>query len=269
MAFDWNRDLFVNGAKPKQSLFNVKKLEEGIAKAISDARTSSGHKKKKSFSPSSFGGVGLCSRYWFFAFHGAEFSESPDPLSVFAMEFGNNYGQSLEERLVSAGVAAQRQLSISNDDPPIFGYLDFISNIEDEDVVVDLKTVGAEKFESIRTSMKPPDAHILQVLLYMKVLKYKAGALVYINRDTGKMLTVPLCISEKNKKFIEYVFDWMRETKRWADEEPEPPARSFPPSNWVCKSCPVKETCASMENKKKTGPGKLDIDIINWTPPSG
>ncbi len=259
MGFDWDRSLFKKSSNRSSSL-DLKSIEDSISKAISDAKASSGFKKKKSFSPSAFGGSGVCPRYWHFAFNGTTFEDAPDALGVFAMEFGTIYGDKLEERLVEAGVAAARQQSVSNIDPPVFGYLDFIGVSNEQEYVADLKTVGDEKFEKIRSEGVPPDAHMIQILLYMRILKYKSGMLIYVNRDSGKMCIIPISISEKNKLFVEYVFNWMRDVKKWADGEVIP-SRAFPKSNWVCKGCAVKEICDKTENVKKVGPGKLEIDI--------
>lgn len=264
MAFDWSRDLFVKANVTVPSPLDLSKLEVGIEQAILDSRREDKHTRKTSFSPSSFGGPGPCARYWYYAFRGTVFESDNDALSVYAMEFGTNYGNVLESRLVKHGIASDNQLEILNENPPIKGYLDFIGVIDDENYVADLKTVGSDKFSKIKQSGMAPDAHILQVLLYMKILKYKYGVLVYINRDSGKMFLIPITISPINIEFINYVLNWMTETKRWADEESTPPARCFTKSTFTCKGCPVKNICYSEDNVKKTGPGKLEINITKW-----
>lgn len=263
----WDRSLFSKSMKPNRTKLNVDTLEGYIEKTITEAKKSSMFKKKKSFSPSSFSYYGRCPRYWSIAFNGATFEDAPDALGIFAMEFGTKYGDELEKRLLDAGIAAQTQLSVENVDPPIFGYLDFIGVIDEEEYVADIKTVGSSKFDKIVSTGKAPDANIIQVLLYMRILRYTSGCLIYVDRDTGRMVIVPISISEKNKAYVEYIYQWMRDVKDWADNKEELPARAFTKSNYICKMCPVSNTCDKFDPNKNTGPGPLDIDIQNWVEP--
>lgn len=260
MAFTWDRSLFDKIKVPKNTELDLNKFEEGIEKVIIDAKYEKAFKTKKSFSPSSFSGQGSCPSYWTFAFRGAEFEFAPDALGIFAMTFGTNYGDSLEKQLVSSGFALENQTKITNSDPPIFGLTDFVGEIDGIPYVTDIKTVDADKWNKIKTTGKAPAGNMVQILIYMRILKYRNGILLFVNRDSGKMLSLPIVISEKNKAFVEYLFNWMKETYEWANSD-EIPSRGFTKSTWVCKSCPVKEVCWSLDIPKKVGPGKLEIDV--------
>lgn len=260
MAYEWDRSLFAKVKAPKKTELDLKHFEGLIEKTIVEAKKDIGFKKKKSFSPSSFGGQGGCPVYWKIAFNGAEFKFDPDALGVYAMEAGTHYGDLLESRLLASAVANETQGKIENSSPPIFGYLDFTGTINGVDYVCDIKTVTADKWNKIKETGVIPQANFVQVLIYMRILKYRNGILLYVNKDSGKMLTVPITISERNKKFVEYLFNWMNEVYEWKDKE-EYPSRGYTKSTWQCKSCPVKETCWELDIPKKVGPGRLEIDI--------
>jgi len=261
MGFNWDRSLFKKSLKRRSSFINLEELELAIEKAIVDDGSSSKEVKKVSFAPSSFGYSGACSRYWFYSFRGANFESSPDALGLFAMRFGTDAGDRLEKALLAEGVAESIQGKIINDFPPVFGYYDFISEFEGERFVADFKTCGSDKFDTIVSTGVAPKDNMAQILIYMKILKLRSGLLIYINRDTGKMVSVPVSVTEEYKKFIEYAFKWMEDVKAYADEEEIPPQRCFTKSTFVCKGCPVNKICWEDDNEKGRGPGKLEIDI--------
>ena len=259
MVYDWKRNLFER-AKGVNSFLDIRKLETQIDEAIVEADKSTYFSKKTSFAPSSLGYSGSCSRYQYLAFNGAEFQKGSDALGLFAMKFGTRFGDDVEKLLLAAGVASERQTEVINESPPIKGYTDFLGEIDGETYVADFKTCGDEKYSKILESGVPPKDNLLQILLYMKILKLRTGILIYVNRNTGKMTVVPVTVSERHKEFLEYVFNWMIEVKEWSEGEVIP-SRSYPKSNFICKGCAVRATCDSIENVKKIGPGKLIIDI--------
>ena len=166
MAFEWDRTLFAKVKAPKKTELDLKQFEELIEKTIVEAKKDIGFKKKKSFSPSSFGGQGGCPVYWKIAFNGAEFKFDPDALGVYAMEAGTHYGDLLESRLLASAVANETQGKIENSSPPIFGYLDFTGTINGVDYVCDIKTVTADKWNKIKKKYirKNIEAHSNQEL---------------------------------------------------------------------------------------------------------
>lgn len=271
--FQWNRSLFVKPEVKRSSLINIKAFEQSIEKSIVEASKSKKERKKKSFAPSSFGAQGPCPRYWDLAFSGAVFDQESDALGAFVAETGIDFGDRLEKKLFDAGVAESHQKAVTFSDPPIFGFLDFegevVVSLDDNETyseryVCDIKTTDSETFEKIRQTLIPKDAHLIQILIYMRILKLKTGILLYVDRNTGKMLSVPITISELNKKYVAYIFDWMKQIKAAADDPNVTLSRGFTKSTWQCKSCPVREKCWSEDVPKKIGPGKLEVNIEKW-----
>lgn len=259
MAFDWDRSLFKNGIISKNTNLDLDTLKEAFEKSFSKYEKS--FKTKKSFSPSSFGGQGACPRYWYFAFNGADFIFSPDALGVFAMESGIDAHERLQKRLYNSGIVESLEHTIENKYPPIFGFADVVGEWSSEKFVGEIKSVGADKFDSIAKNMKPPPAHLVQILIYMKVLKLASGVLIYLNRDSGKLLFVPVNVTPTNRDYVEYLFKWMTDVNEFTKTSDEPPSRGFTKSTWQCKSCPVRESCDAVENVKKFGPMKLELDV--------
>lgn len=264
MSFDWNRDLFKTLKVPIESNLDIKELQRLVELTIVNAKKTTKYIKKDNFSPSIFGGQGCCPRFHWYRFCGAENEENPDAISTYNMEFGTSYGDVLEERLLAAGVATDTQTWIKNQDPPISGKIDFIGEINGEKYVVDIKTTDSDSFEKIRETGKAKDPNIVQLLIYMKLLKLKSGALLYVNRNSGKMICVPVNISPTHVAYVAYLFDWLTEVKKFADEQGAPPSRAYTKSTWQCKGCPVRKVCYEDENVKKIGPGKLEINIEKW-----
>ena len=64
-----------------------------------------------------------------------------------------------------------RQFKVIYDDPPIFGYGDVMLNWEGEEILGEIKTMMNEGFEYRKASGKAKNGHLMQLLIYMKILK--------------------------------------------------------------------------------------------------
>lgn len=200
--------------------------------------------KKKTFAPSTLVyNHGICPRYWYLAFEGGTFEDEVTARQVANMENGSKSHDRIQEALKKTGVPEENiELKISNSNPPIFGYGDAILNIKDNDVLLEIKTVDDIGFERIQQANKPRAYHVLQALIYMKILNISMGAILYENKNTHDMVLFPLTVTKEYKEYVNYMFDWMSEVyKAWKDKNI--PKRPFKTKTKICQKCPLVNLC--------------------------
>lgn len=229
----------------------AKELKNLLNRTSRDRVKRKGDKQKTSFAPSTIGyGHGQCSRYWFYAFKGAEFDERFSAKSARNMEFGRNRHEYFEQLLDEAGIIEnvediEKEIVIS--DPPIRGFIDAIIKFWDMRWPVEFKTTRDNSFGLKKQQMVPPAHHLLQILIYMRVRKLDYGFVIYENKNDQDYLIIPVHMNNTYNKYIDTVFDWMRKVYANVTDEDftEPPKRKFSESSWACKGCPVSKTCWS------------------------
>jgi CRISPR/Cas system-associated exonuclease Cas4 (RecB family) len=221
---------------------------------------------KKSFAPSGIGyGSGTCPRYWYMAFHGANFEYDTDARSRANMDSGTAAGERIADLFKEAGILNASEFKVIHEDPPIFGYGDLAVTWQGEQMVGEVKTTKQESFNFRRTKMKAPGYQLIQLLIYMKVLKKEKGFFVIENKNTHELLILPVKMTPENEELVDSVFEWMRTVKKNSDEDLLP-KRPFTPKSLQCKSCPVQKECwEGYERKtaKREGadpnPGVVDL----------
>jgi CRISPR/Cas system-associated exonuclease Cas4 (RecB family) len=124
--------------------------------------------------------------------------------------------------------------------------MDALLNINDKKVAMELKTATDEAFNYHKQNNHATGYHIEQLLIYMKILNLALGAIVYSNKSTSEILSIPIVLEEKHVKFVEYFFDWMRQVKKAFDEK-QLPERGYRKDSKVCKACPLEKICDSKE----------------------
>lgn len=210
--------------------------------------------KKKSFAPSTLVyNHGICPRYWYLAFEGGTFEDEVTAKQVANMENGSKSHDRIQEALKKSGIHKDNiELKISSENPPIFGYVDALLNIKDSDVLLEIKTVDDIGFERIQQANKPRAYHVLQALIYMKILNVSMGAILYENKNTHEMALFPLTVKKEYKEYVNYMFDWMNEIyEAW--ENKRMPKRPFRTKTKVCQKCPLVNLCYELPD------GTLDI----------
>ena len=232
-----------NGAYKSNTIFNVKEFNKVITKGYLESGKKSGKTKKTTFSPSTVGyGHGRCPRYWFGAFTGANFEYQDDPTSIANMENGTMSHERIQKALRLAGIVESTEKELKIADPPIRGFCDVIVNWEDEKLVGEIKTTSQESFALRRSSMQIPGYHMVQILLYMHGSEIDKGFLMYENKNTHRILVIPIEMNEKNREFLDYVLNWMRDVrKNWEDNLL--PNRPFEEDSKECSGCPIKRGC--------------------------
>ena len=202
---------------------------------------------KTSFSPSSLGyGHGKCPRYWYLAFSGVGFIDSNDSVAVANMAQGTQAHERLQKLIKSIGILKDEEREIKNEYPPIRGFIDLVIDWKGEEVIGEIKTAKQEVWDTRQAEMSPSANHLLQLLTYMKLTNVKEGFFLYENKNTQEVLLIPVQMNEKNTKIIEDTFIWLREV--WDNfKDGGLPLRPFTKSSSVCKYCPIKKDCWSME----------------------
>lgn len=212
--------------------------------------------KKKTFAPSTLiFGHGECPRYWYFAFEGNIFENNNDAYSVANMSSGTMSHDRIQKAMLDSGIAVTyldddnnptTEFKVTNDDPPIFGWGDAMLNVENEEVIGEIKTMKAESFEHYKIKGEPADYHVKQLIIYMKILKKSKGVLIYENKNNHDLLAFPIEVTPKYKEWIDNTFEWMRVVyKSWKDKEL--PQKNYRANSKICKNCPVKAVCATAE----------------------
>jgi CRISPR/Cas system-associated exonuclease Cas4 (RecB family) len=198
---------------------------------------------KTSFSPSSIGyGHGNCPRYWYMAFSGAMFIDDNDSIAVANMAQGTQAHERLQGLIKTMPNFVAEEQEITNEYPPIRGFIDLILDWNGEKVIGEIKTAKQEVWDTRQAEMKSSANHMLQLLTYMKLTDAKEGFFLYENKNTQEVLIIPVQMNERNKKIIEDTFIWLREV--WDNfKDGDLPLRAFTKSTSSCKYCPLKKEC--------------------------
>jgi hypothetical protein len=238
--------------KKYEGKFNVAEFAQMLDDAYMATKRPDGDMTKKSFSPSSLGyGNGNCPRYWYMAFSGAHFVDNNDATAVANMAYGTQAherlqkliaGQSSDLFKTNSMKSVQTEIEITNEYPPIRGFIDLVINWDDEEVIGEIKTAKQEVWDTRQAEMNPSANHMLQLLTYMKLRNAKEAFFLYENKNTQEILLIPIQMTAKNKKIIDDLFIWMCEV--WDNfKDGGIPMRPFLKTSYACKGCPIKKEC--------------------------
>lgn len=200
--------------------------------------------QKKTFAPSTIAyGHGECPRYWYLAFEGTMFQDNADAYSGANMTAGTKSHERIQEAMGNVpDFLVDSEFKITSNDPPIFGYGDVILNWGGEELLGEIKTMPMEGFEYRKASGKPKMGHLVQLLIYMKILNKTKAVLIYENKNNHDLLVIPVEISDYYVGWVNQAFDWMR-TVRKAWEDKTLPEKNYRSNSKICKSCPLRATC--------------------------
>lgn len=231
------------------SRFGAQKLADLINDAYLADRRDPSDRAKKSFAPSGIGyGSGTCPRQWFYAFTGGVIREDDvDAVGIANMAYGTEAHARLQKVFKNSGILVEEERKVVTDGmpdmPPIFGFADLIINWQGEEAVGEIKTTSQESYVSKKAKSTGAGYHLLQVLIYMRVLGLNKGFLLYENKNTQQLLIVPVTWNVANTKLADDAFDWMNKVyANWqAGTKPKRPFKSE--KSIVCKTCPFKTHC--------------------------
>lgn len=222
--------------------------------------------QKKSFAPSGLGYSGSCPRYWYYAFNGANFEYENDGPSISNMDAGSAAGKRLADMIEAAGMLVEAEGEARYEDPPIFGYIDVIVNWKGEQVVGEIKTTKTETWQTRVANNKVPAYQMAQLLLYMYIKNLDKGFFLTENKNDNQLWVLPVKMTEERRQAVEEILEWMRATKKNADEG-ELPTRPFTKGSFQCKGCAVKTTCwdgykRGSVNGTDPNPGTITLPIL-------
>lgn len=224
--------------------FTVKKLEEALERGYILSSRPPGFKTKKSFAPSSIGYQhGTCPRYWHLAFSGVYFDDTPDAVGSAVMASGTAAHERIQKALEAAEVVKSLEEKAELSDPPVFGYIDLILDIDGQEVVGEIKTTGTDIFRYRASSGKPAAYHLYQVLLYMHIKNLDEGFLMYEDRDSLSVTIIRVKMNAENKKRIEDALEWMRKVRKNWEAGGEIPHAPWTARNKACRMCPIRKAC--------------------------
>ena len=244
----------VMGAKPVDKA-NMDALIEAINSGYI-AKRGTKYQQKKTFAPSTIAyGHGECPRYWYLAFEGGEFEDYADPFAGANMTNGTKSHERIQQAMEDAGILIDSEFKITYEDPPIFGYGDVMLNWQGEELLGEIKTAMAEGFEYRKKSRKAKTGHLIQILIYMKILKKAKAVLIYENKNNHELLAIPVEVNDYYIKWVDQTFEWMR-TVRKAWEDKLLPKKNYRSNSKICKTCPLAKVCAS------AGEGEIKINSL-------
>jgi CRISPR/Cas system-associated exonuclease Cas4 (RecB family) len=219
---------------------------DGLVKAIQAGYVASRGTKfqtKKTFAPSTIAySHGECARYWFLAFNGNDFEDSADAYGVANMTAGTLSHGRIQKAMKDAGILIEDEFKITYVDPPIFGYGDVMLNWQGEELLGEIKTMMSEAFEYRKAAGRPKAGHLIQLLIYMKILKKKKAVFIYENKNNHELLILPVEVNDYYVRWVDQAFDWMRRVRKsWEDQVL--PTKNYRSNSKICKTCPVKKAC--------------------------
>jgi CRISPR/Cas system-associated exonuclease Cas4 (RecB family) len=219
------------------------KIYEGFVKVNGEGKFNT----KKSFAPSQLVyGQGHCPRYWYLAFEGNYFENKNDGIQIAKMNTGTDAHNRIEAALKQTDILEWSEQTVTSDDPPISGKMDALLKIDDKLVAMELKTATDEAFNYHKQNNHATGYHIEQILIYMKILNLQYGVIVYSNKSSSEILSIPIVVEQKHVDFIEYLFDWMKQVKTAFDNKTLP-ERGYRKDSKVCQACPLEKVCDSRE----------------------
>lgn len=242
MAKNLLDQVMIKSEAKKPSFLDTKALIEKINYGYI-AKRGPRHQQKKTFAPSTIAfSHGECPRYWYLAFEGGTFTDNADAYAGANMTSGTLSHERIQKAMEDAGILKDSEFKITYSDPPIFGYGDVILDWEGEDLLGEIKTMPAEGFEYRRQSGKPKAGHLIQLLIYMRVLNKSRAVLIYENKNNHDLLIIPIERNDYHIKWVSQAFDWMSNVRK-AWEDKTLPEKNYRSNSKICKTCPLRAVC--------------------------
>ena len=239
----------------KKSFLNTQELVEKIQHGYI-AKRGPKHTQKKTFAPSTIAfGHGECPRYWYLAFEGTTFEDNADAYGGANMTAGTKSHERIQQAMDDAGILIDSEFKVTWSDPPIFGFGDVILDWGGEELLGEIKTMPMEGFEYRKAAGKPKLGHLIQLLIYMRILNKTRAVLIYENKNNHDLLILPVEINDYYVRWVTQTFEWMR-TVRKAWEEKKLPEKNYRSNSRICKTCPLRATC------DVAGKGEIKINSL-------
>lgn len=242
--------------KKIQSFLDTDALIEKINSGYTIKRVAK-ETKKNSFAPSTIAfSHGECARYWYLAFDGGIFEDNADAYGAANMTAGTKSHERIQEAMGNVpDFLIDSEFKVTYNDPPIYGFGDVMLNWEGEELLGEIKTMPSEGFEYRKSVGKPKTGHLIQLIIYMKILKKAKAVLIYENKNNHELLILPVEVNDYYIGWVDRAFDWMRTVRKaWVDRTL--PEKNYRSNSKICKTCPISKICAD------AGPGDIKINAL-------
>jgi len=241
------QQIMIKKDTPTPNSLDVDSLVEKIKSGYTVNRIDK-HTQKKTFAPSTIAyGHGECPRYWYLAFDGQTFEDNADAYGAANMTAGTKSHERIQEAMGNVeNFLVDSEFKITYSDPPIFGYGDVMLNWQGEPLLGEIKTMMNEGFEYRKAHMKPKTGHLIQLLIYMKILKKAKAVLIYENKNNHELLVLPVEVNDHYRQWVDQAFEWMRTVRKaWVDRTL--PKKNYRSNSKICKNCPIQKACSSAD----------------------
>lgn len=126
-----------------------------------------------------------CDRYLYLHYHGLLKTEMFSGRQIRIFEHGNVTQERFERYFKKIGWYKDREVTINSENPPLHGRSDIILSINNEDYIIEMKTINNEGFAKLKTA-KPE--HETQIQVYLNLLNINRGSVLYENKNTQEIL---------------------------------------------------------------------------------
>jgi CRISPR/Cas system-associated exonuclease Cas4 (RecB family) len=244
MAKNFLQEVMIKKVADKKTFLNNEELIEKIRSGYTINRVDK-FAQKKTFAPSTIAySHGECPRYWYLAFEGAIFEDNADAYGGANMTAGTKSHERIQEAMGNVpDFLVDSEFKITYSDPPIFGFGDVILNWGGEELLGEIKTMPSEGFEYRKAHGKPKTGHLIQLLIYMKILGKSKAVLIYENKNNHDLLVLPVEVNDTYREWVNNAFQWMRDVRKaWVDKTL--PTKNYRSNSKICKTCPLTKVCA-------------------------
>jgi CRISPR/Cas system-associated exonuclease Cas4 (RecB family) len=244
MAKNFLQEVMIKKVAEKKAFLNNEALVEKINSGYTINRIDK-FTQKKTFAPSTIAfSHGECPRYWYLAFEGGIFEDNADAYGGANMTAGTKSHERIQEAMGNVpDFLVDSEFKVTYNDPPIFGFGDVILNWEGEELLGEIKTMPMEGFEYRKKVGKPKTGHLIQLLIYMKILGKGKAVLIYENKNNHDLLILPVEVNDYYRQWVDNAFQWMRDVRKaWVDKTL--PTKNYRANSKICKTCPLTKVCA-------------------------
>jgi CRISPR/Cas system-associated exonuclease Cas4 (RecB family) len=244
MAKNFLQEVMIKKVADKKTFLNNEELIEKIRSGYTINRIDK-FAQKKTFAPSTIAySHGECPRYWYLAFEGGVFEDNADAYGGANMTAGTKSHERIQEAMGNVpDFLVDSEFKITYSDPPIFGFGDVILNWGGEELLGEIKTMPSEGFEYRKAHGKPKTGHLIQLLIYMKILGKSKAVLIYENKNNHDLLVLPVEVNDTYREWVNNAFQWMRDVRKaWVDKTL--PTKNYRSNSKICKTCPLTKVCA-------------------------
>jgi CRISPR/Cas system-associated exonuclease Cas4 (RecB family) len=203
MAKNFLQEVMIKKVADKKTFLDNQALIEKINSGYTINRIDK-FTQKKTFAPSTIAfSHGECPRYWYLAFEGGVFEDNADAYGGANMTAGTKSHERIQEAMGNVpDLLVDSEFKVTYNDPPIFGFGDVVLNWEGEELLGEIKTMPMEGFEYRKKVGKPKTGHLIQLLIYMKIMKKAKAVLIYENKNNHDLLILPVEVNEIGRAHV-------------------------------------------------------------------